>query len=638
MASKNIWVWAFLFVFSTTGCGTLKFQSDINDENTNVSEIDSEADGSNDDSSLPEVADLPNDEDSSAEITYKVSEPYESSLGDIALDKNVYIEKWIQYFKGKGREHMARYLERSSRYLPMMRYTLRENGLPEDLVYVALIESGFSPRAHSHADAVGYWQFIRSTGRRYGLRQDGYIDERRDPVLSTRAAAEYFKALYNLFGSWHLALAAYNTGENRVKNRVMRYYTRDYWELVRRRALPRETRNYVPKFIAAALIAKDPQAYGFNDINPEPALTFETASVPHPVSLAKLAKQLEMDEDEIKLLNPRYRTDYVPLYETKETILRLPPGKSKKISSQWAVAKVDNAPAPIADNVIHRVRRGETLSHIAVKYRTSVATIRRINNMGRRSFLRVGQRLRVPDRGGRMQELARSTSSSVASSSSSDSQDTPEKLEFHVVRRGENLSLISRRYGVSVGDLMKLNSLSRRSVLRVGQRLKLKQTYETSNSSSSHKVKRGENLTLIAKRFNVSVHDLRKWNGLSSDTLYVGQNLKLRAGSTSVSTKVVNRPFYHEVGRGENLTLIARKYKTSVSSLLSLNQLKNRSRLYVGQKIKISKRTLVHVVRRGETLGSIAQRYKISVRQLVTANDIANKRRILAGQSLIIPD
>src|SRR5262249_50776712 len=151
------------------------------------------------------------------------------------------------------------YLERSARYLPMMKNVLRENGLPEDLVYVAMIESGFSPRAHSRANAVGYWQFIRSTGKRFGLHVDTFIDERRDPVLSTRAAAEYFKALYDLLGSWHLSMAAYNVGEMRVKRAVTRYYTRDFWELIRkRRAMPAETRNYVPKFIAAALIAKNP--------------------------------------------------------------------------------------------------------------------------------------------------------------------------------------------------------------------------------------------------------------------------------------------------------------------------------------------------------------------------------------------
>lgn len=165
---------------------------------------------------------------SSEVVEENAAMPYKSSYGEIALDDNEHVQQWIRYFQGRGRVHMEQYLQRSTRYLPMMKQVLRENGLPEDLVYISLIESGFSPQAHSHSNAVGYWQFIRSTGRRFGLTVDPFIDERRDPVLSTRAAAEYFKSLYSLFGSWHLALSAYNTGENRVKRAVTRYYTRDF--------------------------------------------------------------------------------------------------------------------------------------------------------------------------------------------------------------------------------------------------------------------------------------------------------------------------------------------------------------------------------------------------------------------------
>ena len=158
---------------------------------------------------------------------------------------------------------MKIYLERSARYLPIMKTVIRDAKLPDDLVYVALIESGFSPKAHSRSNAVGYWQFIYGTGKRYGLRIDGYVDERRDPVLSTHAAVNYFKDLYSLFGSWPLALAAYNTGEYRVNRAVLKYYNRDYWYLISKKAIPRETRNYVPKLIAAIRIANNPAKYGF---------------------------------------------------------------------------------------------------------------------------------------------------------------------------------------------------------------------------------------------------------------------------------------------------------------------------------------------------------------------------------------
>ncbi|HVK60718.1 MAG TPA: lytic transglycosylase domain-containing protein, partial [Bdellovibrionales bacterium] len=181
-----------------------------------------------------------------------------SDLEAIPLEVNKNVLQWIDYFQGRGRPHMERYLQRSTRYMPIMKKILRDNGLPEDLIYIALIESGFSSTAHSSASAVGYWQFIRGTGKHYNLKIDGYVDERRDFVKSTQAAAEYFKGLYSLFGAWYLAIASYNVGENRVKSLVMKNHTRDFWKLARENRLPDETTNYVPKFLAARLIAKDP--------------------------------------------------------------------------------------------------------------------------------------------------------------------------------------------------------------------------------------------------------------------------------------------------------------------------------------------------------------------------------------------
>ena len=198
------------------------------------------------------------------------------------MDDNEQVDKWVNYFQTMGRDRMETYLSRSTRYIPMMKNVLREYRLPEDLVYVAMIESGFSPNAHSFANAVGYWQFIESTGKRHGLKVNSYVDERRDPVLSTRAAAEYFKDLYGAFGSWHLALASYNTGEYRVSRSVMRYYTRDFWYLSSKRSLPRETVNYVPKFIAAVRISKNPKKYGFDKIDYQVPLEYDTVKLDFP--------------------------------------------------------------------------------------------------------------------------------------------------------------------------------------------------------------------------------------------------------------------------------------------------------------------------------------------------------------------
>ena len=213
---------------------------------------------------------------SSVKYYQDMEQPYESSYGEIPLDDHPDVDKWIHYFTGRGRDYMQIYLERSSRYLPIMKAVLKEQGLPMNLVYVALIESGFSAKALSRANAVGYWQFIYGTGKRYGLKIDGFVDERRDFVLATKAASQYFKDLYSLFGSWHLALAAYNSGEYRVNRAVLRHYNRDFWYLSSKKALPRETRNYIPKLIAAIRISQDPQKYGFYNLDFQPLLSYET--------------------------------------------------------------------------------------------------------------------------------------------------------------------------------------------------------------------------------------------------------------------------------------------------------------------------------------------------------------------------
>ncbi len=674
MAVKNFALFIAFAAFLNTGCASLKSKSDINDL-ANQEAVDE-----------PEVAHLPTGEAPSNEVNQKISQPYKSPLGEISLDRNKHSEMWIKYFQGRGRPHMEKYLERSARYLPMMKNVLRENGLPEDLVYIALIESGFSPIAHSKANAVGYWQFIRDTGRRYGLRNDQYIDERRDPVQSTRAAAAYFKALYDMLGSWHLSMAAYNTGENRVRRLVAKYNTRDFWTLLNKRGFYRETKHYVPKFIAAALIAKDPKAFGFEDIQYQPPLAYETISVPHAVSLKTLAEGMGTDLEELTLLNPKYRGDYVPLQDGQPVVLRVPTGKvGAATSTVIAMAEVKVPPIVKADYIYYSVRRGDNLGRIAQKHRTSIGNIRRLNNLGNRSFLRAGQRLKVPDRNYSQTYVtaqaaaAPETSSeavnepvekestdqvAVASPEATD-KETPSEEEvvaYHVVRRGENLTLIARKYGVTIDALRKLNSLSARSVLRVGQRLILREADEENKSmessnlpGASHLVSRGENLTLIAKRYGTTVAVLKRLNNLKSGHVMIGQKLKVIqpkvakvAASAPVSKRtersknsqkvVLNKPFYHTVARGENLSTVAAKYNTSLNDLRELNRIRKNSVLFVGQKLKISNRTVRHTVKRGETLGAIAQKYKISIGQLVQANDMKSKKLVMAGQALIIPD
>ena len=436
---------------------------------------------------------------------------------EIPVVVNAKVKFWIHYFQKKGRRHMEKYLQRSTRYEKLMKDILRAEGLPEDLIYVPLIESGFSSQAHSHRSAVGYWQFIRPTGLRYGLKINRYVDERSDPLLSTKAAAAYFKSLYSLFGDWYLALAAYNTGENRVKRAVMREGSRDFWVLARKRRLHRETRNYVPKFLAARLISESPEKYGFSGVEYQLPLKYSEVYTKHPVSLLKLSRHIGVSIDSLRRLNTRYRTDYVPIYRGKQSLIRVPEGYTL-VAHQALLKSRSKAPryAPPMGKK-HIVRRGDTLSGIALRYGVRVSDLRAMNNLGRRrSLIRIGQRIKI----GRATVSRRSSKRKLSSSKG-----------YYVVRRGDTLSEIALRYGLSVRELMRINKIKRGSFLRVGQRLSLSQKKKSSKKTgnrSVHIVKRGDTLWELAQKYNVSLRELRAANSLSvRSKLQIGKSLIL---------------------------------------------------------------------------------------------------------------
>lgn len=406
----------------------------------------------------------------------------------IPMDVNRLVLEWVDYFQGRGRPHMERYLSRSSRYVPMMKQILSRNGLPEDLVYIALIESGFSPSAHSSANAVGYWQFIRPTGKGYGLQMDNYVDERRDFEKATIAAADYFKGLYNLFGSWYLAIASYNVGENRIKNLVMRHHTRDFWELAVKGRLPKETINYVPKFLAARMIAKEPEKYGFTDVDYQEPLAWDDVIFSQPVDLKKLADAMKVDYVELKDLNPAYKRAIAVVRDGRVTV-RVPKGQQANAQIAASFAVVDDlkvyAKADDDDVTYYKVRRGETLSTIARKFRTSTRHLRSINGYGARTRIIAGKKIKVPnDSTAGVESLrltakkAKSKESRVARNNSREKSisrnvASSSKRKVHVVRRGETLLHIAQRYGVSLSRLANHNDISRRQKIMVGAKLQI---------------------------------------------------------------------------------------------------------------------------------------------------------------------
>ncbi len=511
----------------------------------------------------------------------------ESDIVQVPHEFNQDVQKWVNYFTGRGRHHMDRYLARSSRYLPMMKKILRENGLPSDLVYIALIESGFNSKAHSHANAVGYWQFIRGTGKRYGLEINGLIDERRDFILSTEAAAQYYKALYNLFGSWYLAIAAYNTGENRVKRAVMRHYSRDFWVLAKKRALPRETVNYVPKYLAARMIAKHPEQYGFTNIEYQPPVEFDVVELNQTVDLKKWAQAMDADPEVVLALNPAYKFGVVPA-KSGGVKLRVPKGLTDNAIAAATVAEISESEiARVAHGEYYwyRIRRGDNLSTIAARHGTSVRKIQDLNNMGRRTFLRVGQRLKVPERGGSryIDRPARTESVAASSPSTEAVADNGEVIRYRI-RRGDTLISIAKRYNTTVSALQSLNNLRRRSTLYAGQTLLIPASGSGGRSPGSsyfkYKVERGDTLYGLASRYGVSVNDLAALNGLSRKSmLFYGQLMKIPSKS--------GRPSYHVVRPGETLIHISRSYNVSLSELTRLNKISNKSLIHVGRRLII---------------------------------------------------
>lgn len=399
----------------------------------------------------------------------KVTENQE--LESIPIEINEKVEMWIRYFQGRGRPHMERYLARSTRYEALMKKVLRDNKLPEDLFYIALIESGFSSSARSHASAVGYWQFIRGTGKRYKLDINKMVDERRDPVLATQAAAEYFRDLYSIFNSWYLSMAAYNVGEGRVIKVVRKYKTRDFWELSRhKRALPAETDNYVPKYIAAKLIAKNPDKYGFEGIDYMTPIEFDHVTLKEPVNLRLMAEKMNFNYEDFKDLNPKFKGEIAPLDKNNTLSLRIPAG-TMEVAMAAASASVASLVDFVPDQVetqYYKVKRGDNLGSIARRYRTTVAYLRELNDFPRKKTIRVGQRIIVPDRTPLIER--RSTKGGKKKSSSSKVTTTS---DIYVVKRGDTLASIANKFDLSVIELSKANGIKRKSKLRAGARLSI---------------------------------------------------------------------------------------------------------------------------------------------------------------------
>ncbi|RMG66783.1 MAG: LysM peptidoglycan-binding domain-containing protein [Calditrichaeota bacterium] len=469
----------------------------------------------------------------------------------IPLVLNRQVQNALRYFTRtrRGRRVFQRWLQRAGRYERLIKSILREEGVPEDLFYLAMIESGFVPHARSYARAVGIWQFISSTGRAYGLRHNWWFDERRDPVKSTRAAARHLKDLYERFGDWYLAMAGYNYNPRKIERRLHRYKVDSYWELPR---LPRQTRNYVPTFIAAATIARNPEQFGFQ-VQPEPPLEFDTVTVRECVDLNVVARCVDSDFATIKALNPALLRWCTPPTEESWT-LYIPKGTREKFLRNYAKIPDDQK----LTYIHHRIRYGETLSTIARRYGVSMAEIRRQNHL-RGNLIRAGHYLVIPVPQNRKayRKYARRASYSPRPVYRKPVSNVPGRVK-HVyrVKSGDTLWDVARRYGVSVRQLRRWNGLGYSRIIRPGQVLNIwlkpdqsapalaeaqpeggplvgtgvrlgKNEPEAASTGSKqvHIVRRGDTLWDIAQRYGVSIRQLKLWNHKRTNTIRPGEKL-----------------------------------------------------------------------------------------------------------------
>ncbi len=477
---------------------------------------------------------------------------------------NAEVYRYIKYFTGAGRSVFERWLIRSGRYMALFRDVLKQEGLPPDLVHLVFVESGFNVHARSVSAAVGPWQFLRSTGRLFGLTVNQWVDERKDPEKSTVAAARYLKHLYSIFGDWPLALASYNAGEGTVLRAIKRQGTTNYWDL----RLPRQTEDYVPQFMAVLAISREPEKYGFDAIELEQPIDFDEIALRGSVDLRAIARFAECTYEEMRLLNPAVLKHAAPGRDGV-TMLRVPRGKADVILEKLQIG----ARLPAVDlSVKHRVRKGETLQAIASQYHVGAGQLAGANGISRTRPLTRGMILNVPAslRSPAPAEIAeddpRASTAYVPARiirppTSLNAESDAEGRALHTVRKGETLATIATQYGVTVSDIKRWNHFTTAGVRR-GTRLKLRVGDAAVSSPESLAadsmrvaalkppparragrsggrgpvavgatvtVRSGDTLGEIARRHGTTVTRLKQANGLETSRVRAGQRLRLPA-------------------------------------------------------------------------------------------------------------
>ncbi|WP_281616433.1 LysM peptidoglycan-binding domain-containing protein [Flammeovirga sp. SubArs3] len=603
----------------------------------------------------------------------------------IPLEYHERVRLFIDYFAVRNREYTLGILQRQNIFFPMFERVLAEEGVPVELKYLAVIESALKPVALSRVGAKGLWQFMPRTGRAYGLKQSYQIDDRMDPEKATRAAARYLKFLRDYHGDWELAIAAYNCGPGNIRKAQRRSGKKKFWDIYRK--LPRETRSYLPQYVAMAYVLTYAEEYNLVQEMPMYEIPAEDIFVSQSIDLGKLAEEITVCREDLVQLNPSLRFGYAPNY-VKNFRIKIPEARFdyylEHQDSILTKVKYTGKGANVGDGFYyHYVRRGESLGLIASKNRVSLSSLKAWNNL-RSNTIYPGQKLKIY---GNAYSPGPQTSASSTTKKSSTTKTSGASI-YHTVRSGETLGTIAKKYRVYVADIKKLNNISGSTIYK-GQKLLIKKgkysapaqsntsvstkTTSTSVQSTSpkgelqyHTVRSGETLGGIAEQYNTTASNLRKWNNIKGSTIYKGQKLKVyssvkvtTASSTNKkSTSSASSSTYgpssktrsHTVKKGENLVEIAKMYRVYVNDIKRANGLKSSS-IQAGQKLTIppspssvlntkttstgTDNTKYYTVKSGDTLWKISQNLGISVNEIKQLNGLKSNN-LKVGQRLKI--
>lgn len=556
----------------------------------------------------------------------------------------------IFYMTNSARKFMSGSLNRKTAYDSLIYAQLDSAKMPRDLIFLALVESGFKLKAYSRAKASGMWQFIPETGKRYGLEVDYWVDMRRNPELATKAALKYLNRLHDEFGDWLLAMAAYNCGEGRVRRLVREMQqdsTRDstlpitYWDL----ELPKETMRYVPRILAAMVIGHYPEQYEMT-VEKTYRPDFDTVTVFDSFPLEEVAKLLKVSEDTLRTLNMELVKWCTP--PNKDSyLLRLPVGMRAAFVEGYDKMEKNN----FSSWHHHKVRRGESLGIIARQYGIKVSELQQANDM-KGSRIRAGQSLLIPIK--------------VTPKPKSTKGKKPERVRIYVAKDGDNLASVARMFGVSQESLRIWNSMDAAAFVKAGDTLLVSKPESAAKSDESrpklasgqkYVVRDGDTYAAVAAAYDIPVILLMQANQGFTRRLMVGDSLvipeyakkaaakqNVRSAKSEKSKNEKKKPAektsVYVVQSGDNLSVIARKFGTTVSKIQELNDMGKSTNISVGQKLIVDGTATedgfkIHTVKKGEGLWDIARQYKVTIEEIVKWNNL-NDTKIKVGEKLKI--